>query len=286
VYVQHRPKEAEDMRGSRSIVTAAVVLVALTAAGAALAVGPWPGLAPSVSSPSGEIRYTATRGGGKTTIKAVQSGRVVASTKIAGAFGIPAVTSIGTAGGLSPDGRLLVLVQPPLYDGLRPESRFVILSIGKLRRVASIALPGEFGFDAVSPDRRTLYVIQHMSSSDLVRYVVRAYDLKARRLLPRAIVDKRNPSEVMRGYPVARAATTSGDWVYTLYTKNPGSSLAFVHALNAAGRSAFCIDLPGWSGGEDIWEARLELSGGVLLVKTRLGETFARIDTRTLKVAT
>ena len=70
----------------------------LSAAGAALAVGPWPGLAPSVTSPSGEVRYTATRGGGATAVKAIQSGRVVASTKIAGAFGIPAVISIGTPG--------------------------------------------------------------------------------------------------------------------------------------------------------------------------------------------
>src|SRR5262245_23058343 len=147
-----RPKEAEDMRRSRSIVTAAAVLVALTATGAALAVGPWPGLAPSVSSPSGEVRFTATRSGGMTAIKAIRSGRVAASTKIAGAFGIPAVTSIGAAGGLSPDGRLLVLVQPPRYAGLREESRLVVLSTGTLRRVASIVLPGEFGFDAVSPD--------------------------------------------------------------------------------------------------------------------------------------
>src|SRR5262249_59910718 len=109
----------------RSVVTAAVVAVALTAAGAPLAGGPWPGLGPSVWSPSGEVRYTATRSGGTTTIKAIQSGKVLASAKIAGAFGIPAVTSIGTAGGLSPDGRLLVLVQPPRYDGLRTQSRFV-----------------------------------------------------------------------------------------------------------------------------------------------------------------
>jgi hypothetical protein len=274
------------MRMSRSIVTVAVLLAAMSAAGAALAVGPWPGLAPSVSSPSGEIRYTATRGGGLTTVKAIRSGRVLASTRIAGAFGIPAVTSIGAAGGLSPDGRLLVLVQPPQYNGLRTQSRFVVLSTDKLRRVASIVLPGEFGFDAISPDRRTLYVIQHASNRDLVRYVVRAYDLRARTLLPQAIVDKRNADEVMRGYPLARAATPHGDWVYTLYTKNPGSSLTFVHALNAAGRSAFCIDLPAWSAGEDIWEARLELSGDRLLVKTKFGETAARIDTKTLKVVT
>jgi len=219
-----------------------------------------------------------------TTVRAIRSGRVVASTKIAGAFGIPAVTSVGAAGGLSPDGKLLVLVQPSQYNGLRAQSRFLVLSTDGLGRLATITLPGEFGFDALSPDRRTLYVIQHVSRSDLVRYVVRAYDLQAHRLLPRAIVDKRNPGEVMRGYPVARATTPTGDWVYTLYTKNPGSSLTFVHALNAAGRSAFCVDLPNWSGAEDVWEARLELSGGTLLVKAKDGATVARIDTRTLKV--
>jgi hypothetical protein len=265
------------------LAAAAVVSVAASLAGAASAVGPWPGLAPSVSSSSGDVRYTAMRAGGMTTVKAVREGAVVASTRIAGAFGIPAVTSLGTPGGLSPDGRLLVLVQPPNYNGLRAQSRFVVLSTDRLARVATIALRGEFGFDAVSPDRRTLYVIQHVSGNDLVRYVVRAYDLAARRLLPRAIVDKRNPGEVMRGYPVARATTSGGDWVYTLYTKNPGSSLTFVHALNAAGRSAFCIDVPS-SFGNDIWEAQLELSGDMLLVKTKAGTQVARIDTKTLRV--
>jgi hypothetical protein len=274
------------MRVSRSILAAAVVAAAMSVVGAALAVGPWPGLAASVPSSSGDARYTATRANGTTMVKAIKSGRVVASTRIAGAFGIPAVTSLGAPGGLSPDGRLLVLAQPPSYEGLRTQSRFVILSTAHLTRVATIVLPGEFGFDAVSPDRRTLYVIQHVSTNDLVRYVVRAYDLPTRRLIPRVIVDKRNPSEVMRGYPVARATSPSGDWVYTLYLKNPGgSSVTFVHALNAAGRTAFCIDLPNWSPGDDVWETKLELLGDTLLVKAKGGATVARIDTKTLRVA-
>ena len=272
------------MRVSRSILATAVVAAAMSVVGAALAVGPWPGLAASVPSPSGDVRYTATRANGMTTVKAIQEDTVVASMRIAGAFGLPAVTSLGTPGGLSPDGRLLVLVQPPSYDGLRTQSRFVVLSTARLARVATITLSGEFGFDAVSPDLRTLYVIQHVSSRDLVRYVVRAYDLPTRRLIPRVIVDKRNPSEVMRGYPVARATSPSGDWVYTLYLKNPGSSVTFVHALNTAGRTAFCVDLPDWSPGDDVWETRLELLGDTLLVKAKGGATVARIDTKTLRV--
>ena len=272
------------MRVSRSIVAVVAIAAALGAAGAALAVGPWPGLATSVQAPSGDVRYAA-RSGGNTVIRKISAaGQLLASKRIAGAYGIPAVTSNGLAGGLSPDGRLLVLAEPPTYNGLRQQSRFVVLSTGTLAKVATVTLPGEFGFDAISPDRRTLYVIQHDSQADLVRYVVRAYDLVKRRLLPQAIVDKREPGETMRGYPIARATSPGGAWVYTMYWKVPGSSVAFVHALNAAGRSAFCVDLPAWTTGEDIWDARLELAGKVLTVRDGSGKPFARIDTRTLRV--
>jgi hypothetical protein len=273
------------MRVSRSITTFVALVAMLAAAGTALAVGPWPGLAASVPAPSGDVRYTAARSAGATMVRKIGAdGRLLVSTRIQGAFGIPAVTSNGLAGGLSPDGRLLVLVEPPTYTSLRTQSRFVVLSTAKLARVSTVTLPGEFGFDAVSPDRRILYVIQHASSQDLVRYVVRAYDLQARRLLPQAIVDRREPEEIMRGYAVARATSPGGTWVYTLYTKQPGSTGAFVHALNAAGRSAFCIDLPPWSSGEDVWQARLELSGRTLSVRDGSGAVSARIDTRSLRV--
>jgi hypothetical protein len=278
-------KEAEMMRVPRLLVTVPTIAAALAAAGAAWAVGPWPGLAASVPAPSGDVRFTAARAGGATTVKKIAAdGRLLVSKRIVGVFGIPAVTSDGVAGGLSPDGRLLVLAEPPTYTGLREQSRFVVLSTAGLSRVATITLRGEFGFDAISPDRRTLYVIQHRSAADLVQYVVRAYDLAQRRLLPQAIVDKREPDERMRGYAVARATSPGGAWVYTLYTKTPGSSAAFVHALNAARRSAFCVDLPAWTTGEDIWNARLELSGSALAVREGSGALFARIDTKTLRV--
>lgn len=257
------------------------VLVAVGAAvicaGAAAAAGPWPGLADHLTTTSG-IEYATKRAAGKTTITS-SSG---ATATIAGAWGIPAVTTAGAAGGLSPDGKLLVLVPPPSYNGLRTRSDFLVLSATTLGVNAQVSLRGEFGFDALSPDGRWLYVIQHISTRDLVRYVVRAYDLRAHRLLPGVIVDKRSPNEAMRGYAVARATTATGAWVYTLYTKNPGSSLAFVHALNAAGRYAFCIDLT-WTAG-DIWDAQLELSGRTLYVRAGDGSTVARIDTRTLRV--
>jgi hypothetical protein len=179
-----------------------------------------------------------------------------------------------------------VLAEPPNYEGLGERSRFLVLSTKTLTEAASIVLPGEFGFDAISPNGRTLYLIQHASSSDLVRYVVRAYDFRAARLVPEAIVDKRNPDETMRGYPVARATGPRGIWVYTLYTRGAENEQLFVHALDTARRRAVCIDLPRWPAGANVWEARLELagSGGQLLVRAPGYGTVARIDTRTLRV--
>jgi hypothetical protein len=268
----------------RRLVLAVTIAALCAGAGTALAVGPWPGLADGVSA--GPLLYKTTRAGGVTTLSVLRDGNVVRSVRIDGAYGVPAVTSVGEPGGLSPDGKLLVLVPPPQYDGLRAESRFVVVSTATLATVATPTLRGEFGFDAFSPNGRYLYVIQHISRRDLVRYVVRAFDLRTNRLLPGAIVDKRSPNEAMRGYPVSRATSPGGTWVYTLYTRNPGSSLNFVHALNAAGRYAFCIDLPSWPSGRQIWDATLALSGRILYVRGKDGSTIARIDTRTLKAVT
>jgi hypothetical protein len=272
------------MRILRSTVLGAVATAAAAVvAGAALGAGPWPGLAPSLRAPGG-VRYSARTNGATTTIRAVRAGRVVASATFGGAWGIPAVTSTGVAGGLSPDGRLLVLAEPPTYEGLRERSRFLLVSARTLSTTGTIVLRGEFGFDAISPDRGTLYLTQHTSGENLVRYVVRAYDLRARRLLEGAIVDERSPGEEMAGYPVARATSPRGTWVYTLYNRGTAGARPFVHALDAAHRSAFCVDLPHWPAGANVWDARLELTGGTLLVRAPGGAAVARIDTKTLRV--
>jgi DNA-binding beta-propeller fold protein YncE len=261
---------------------AAVAALALTISGAAHAVGPWPGLASAVVSPDGHVRYTASRSAESTTVRAVRAGTVIASAKFDGLWGIPAITSTGVAGGLSPDGRLLVLAQPPTYTSLRKESRLLLLSTNTLALRETVVLKGEFGFDALSPNGRTLYLIQHKSARDLVAYVVRGYDLRQQRLLSGAIVAK-GESENMRGYPVARATRAQGAWVYTLYTRQTGKP--FIHALATNGRYAVCIDLPWAASRQQIWTTRLSLSrdGRKLLVRSD-GAVVARVDTRSFRV--
>jgi hypothetical protein len=277
-------EEVTEMRSPRAPIVAAVAAAALIATGAAFGVGPWPGVAGTVVGPSGHVRYTASRSDGSTTVRALRVGAapaVLGRTTIDGDWGIPAVTSTGLAGGLSPDGRLLVLTQPPTYSGLRTTSTFLVLSTKRLAIAQEVAVDGEFGFDTVSSDNRTLYLIQHQSSSDLVSYVVRGYDLRQHRLLKRAIVAK-GEGTTMRGYPVSRATSTRGVWVYTLYHRMNGKP--FVHALNTARRYAICIDLT-WQPPADVWSTRLALSrdGRKLMVRSQ-GSVVATVNTRTFRV--
>ena len=263
---------------------AAATGAALISTSVALGVGPWPGLAAAVRSPRGDVRYTASRSDGSTVVRAVRAaadGGVVAHVTLDGLWGIPAITSTGVAGGLSPDGRTLVLSEAPSYNGLRSQSRFLVLSTRTLAVEKTIVLDGEFGFDVLSPDRRTLYVLQHRSRADLVSYVVRAYDLARNRLLPGTIVAKGETGS-MRGYPVARATTGGGSWVYTLYHRGNGEP--FIHALNTVRSSAVCIDLPHVAA-RDIWTMRLSVSpdGRQLLVRSR-GSRIAAVDIKTLRL--
>jgi hypothetical protein len=267
----------------RRLAFLAVLLAGVIAsAGSALGVGPWPGIANSVLDGQTGIRYAVTRSADATTIRAIRDGTVVRSGKVDGHWGIPAVTSVGQAGGLSPDGKTLVLSEPPTYEGLRSQSQFLLVSTRTLSSAKTLTLPGEFGYDAISPDSRTLYLLQHVSTHDLISYRVRAYDLRQDRLLKRVIVAK-GETETMRGWPVSRATSHTGAWVYTLYHRESGAP--FIHALNTAQRFAVCIDLTLQPAANEAWTVRLQLSpdGRKLLVR-QSGSTVSTIDTKTFRV--
>lgn len=250
--------------------------------------GPSPGVAQGwdgIVAPSGDVRYVALPARGSTAVAVVRmrGGRVVRFGSVRGSWGIPMVTWNGTTGGLSADGRTLVLGHG---SGARfgSESRFLVLDTRRLRSRALVTLPGVFSFDALSADARTLFLIEHVSRRDNSRYRVRAYDLANRRLLERAIVDKREGTSVMRGRPVARASTTDGLWVYTLYA---GGHHPFVHALDTVRRQAVCIDLP-WRGKQDaLWQTRLALGSDerrLVLRRQGDGRALLTIDTRSFRV--
>jgi MYXO-CTERM domain-containing protein len=75
--------------------------------------------------------------------------------------------------------------------------------------------------------------------------------------------------------------SADGRWAYTLYLKQDGTG--FVHALDTAGRTAACIDLPNIA--PDVASAHLRLDGGgrTLLVESSAGPQ-AVVDTTTFAV--
>jgi hypothetical protein len=186
-----------------------------------------------------------------------RGGRVVQAAVVHGRWGIPLVALDGTSGGLSADGATLLLTQASrAYP--RRRSTFAFVDAKRLDVRRTVALKGEWGFDALSPDASTLYLIK--TSRKNSRYAVRAYDVRTHRLLPDPVVDPSEPDEPMRGLPVTRTTGPGGRWEYTLYA---GGEHPFVHALDTVRRESICIDLPqrigrrGW-----IWEASLAIRGG------------------------
>ena len=208
-------------------------------------------------------------------------GRVPGSVQLQGRFAIPAVAFDGSAGGLSADGRTLVLLRPRLRF---PQARttFAILDASRLRLRTTVTLRGDFSFDAISPDGSRLYFIQYLSPRDVNRYRVRAYDVATGRLLARPIVDPNERGPAMRGYPLTRAASPDGRWAYTLYD---GAGVhPFVHALDTATGTAHCIDLEALAAYRELYEVRLRVDGDKLVVRAP-ERPLAVVDTRTFRVS-
>ena len=67
-----------------------------------------------------------------------------------GSWGIPLVAFDGTAQGLLPDGRTLLVAQP-IYkgQGLRKSTSFAFVDTRKMKVLRKITLKGAFSFDAL-----------------------------------------------------------------------------------------------------------------------------------------
>jgi hypothetical protein len=237
-----------------------------------------------VTVPSAAVRYVTLPGGRNTLVARVerQGGRIVRWRALPGAFTVPAVAYDGSASGLSADGRVLVLIQPRLTFP-RARTTFAILDARTLRSRSLLRLQGDFSFDAISPRGNRLYLIQYLSPQDATRYAVRAYDLRAGRLLRAPVVDPHEAGEQMRGQPLSRAMSPDGRWAYTLY--DGAGKEPFVHALDTSRSTARCIDLDELKGSQYLWRLRLDVRGGGRRLAVLDGrETELVVNTTTFEV--
>ncbi len=159
------------MKSSLAIFVAVFAVLAAISAGAGGANGsPYsPGLdygQEGVRAPGGDVRYV-TLGGPSSTMVAtisVNGGRVVRSRALRGFYGVPLVAYDGTTGGLSGDGRTLVVGSYGPLPGDAGTTRFLALAANTLRTQRRIELRGSWSFDAISPDGSRLYLVEHISA--------------------------------------------------------------------------------------------------------------------------
>jgi hypothetical protein len=238
-----------------------------------------------VASSSGAYRYVTIPAASRTIVERVagHGGQVLAWSSVRGTFTIPAVAYDGSAGGLSADGKTLVLIEPRISFP-RTTTKLLVLGSDRLKVRRPVTLQGDFSFDAIAPDGSWLYVIHYLSPSDPTRYRVQAFDLQRGRLLAKPIIDPKEPGDKMRGNPLSRTMSADGRWAYTLY--DGGGGTPFVHALDTVARSAHCIDLDELAAGTNLWQLRLGIdSAGKRLVVRDGAAAKVLIDLRTLSAA-
>ena len=91
----------------------------------------------------------------------------------------------------------------------------------------------------------------------------------------------------MQGFPVTRASSADGRWVYTLY-QNP-AGYPFVHALDTVRGVAHCVGLP-WTGNDQaaVWNLQLSVrnDGQTLAVDWKSGRPYLSVDTGSWRLST
>ncbi len=206
-----------------------------------------------------------------------RTGTKLHALPLAQAYRLPQATISGLPGGLSQNGKWLVLeaqssVSPPTA------SHLLVVDTSFASTPMSVNLNGWFQFDAISNDGRRLFLIEYLSGGD---YRVRVYTISARQLEPNVVVDKSSPSESMTGVRLMGVPSVEGQWLFSVYARQYAG--AFIHVLNLDGSFAYCIDLPGSGYSADPrafdWSLALSPTGSTLYATNTAMGTAARIET-------
>ncbi|HEY2598847.1 MAG TPA: hypothetical protein VGJ79_10260 [Candidatus Dormibacteraeota bacterium] len=199
--------------------------------------------------------------------------------QLGGPFQLPPATLSGLPGGLSPNGRWLVLEafdSPVNLPGTA--THFVLIDTSYASVAKRIDVAGYFMFDAVSSDGQRIYMIQSLSNGT---YHVRVLNVDHGLLDPSIIVDKTDGNSAMSGLNLSSVASRDGHWHYSLYLRKDKG--AFIHALSLDGNLAFCLDLPGpgYASSESgfHWSLALSADGSRLYAANGVLGVVAEFDT-------
>jgi hypothetical protein len=213
------------------------------------------------------------------------TGLTLHALPLARRFQLPPATVSGVPGGLSQNGRWLVL-EAFDQNGPGPDgTHLLVVDTSFSKTATSIDLPGDFQFDAITNDGTKVYLIEYVSG---IEYRVRDYDVRASHLDPNVVVDKSDSTEPMQGIRLSGVASPDGQWLYSVYTREKTG--AFIHALNLDQTIAFCIDLPGSGYSADYsefqWSLALSADGKHLFAANGPMGVIAQVDTGTFPTLT
>jgi len=170
-----------------------------------------------------------------------QTGTTLHTLALPGGYQLPPATLSGVPGGLSQDGRWLVLEAFDTTSTTPSATHLLLIDTSYAMRPQPVDLKGFFNFDAISNDGRRVYLIQYVSSTE---YYVRQFDVGIGQLNPTIIFDKLDGGAAMAGLRLSGVVSPDGQMLYSVYVR-PNKS-AFIHALSLDGNLiAYCIDLPG-----------------------------------------
>jgi hypothetical protein len=193
-----------------------------------------------------------------------RTGATLHTLALPGAYGLPPATMTGVPGGLSQDGRWLVLQAFDTTSKIPSATHFLLIDTSYAKAPQQIDLQGFFNFDAVSNDGRRIFVIQYVTNTE---YFVRRYDVGAGQLYENVIFDKADGSTAMGGLRLGGVPSRDGQWLYSAYVRQDKSSFIHALALDDSG-IAYCVDLPGNGYSADVnefhWSLALNTEGSRL----------------------
>lgn len=218
-----------------------------------------------------------------------RGGKVGRWWHLRGGWYVPAVAIDGTAGGLSADGRRLVLTRHEPYSharGPRETKLAIMRPTVTLRRAPGtgpphwldiVRLPGEWAVLAISPDGDTVFLSRHPAPAE-----VRALDTTTGQLLPEPVLDRDGASSRLDGLAWTQVASRDGRWTYTLFDAEKGKR-PFVYALDSVLGRGTRIDLEQLAGVREPYSLHLRLrDGGRRLELTRRWQPDEELVERTL----
>lgn len=164
-----------------------------------------------------------------------QTGGTRNTLALGGSFELPAAAANGVPGGLSADGRWLVV---QAFDGAA--TNMLVIDTATFKVTDRITLTGRFHFDAISGDGLRLYLIQYLNGKE---YYVRLFNVADNKLDANIVIDKSDGNQAMTGLRLSGVPAPDGSMLFSMYVRE--SESPFIHALNLSGPFAFCLDLPG-----------------------------------------